>query len=228
MNKLIIGILFLAGCVQTGPGVRADIPDLVVDWSEANVWYVDSPYLHGTSFFVTQNTLVTACHVAAGGTDENGDGIKRGVIRNFNKSQVLTFSVVSCNEEFDIAILRVNPSYPITVYDTELRRSQPKTWTTVYGVGYPMQIEIQIITQGHWAGKNGKLNEYKQETYIVTTPIILGDSGGPVVIVENGRVVIVGARLAVLSLYNGHSTDHVLHLAVTASSKQILKVIGET
>ena len=76
---------------------------------------------------------------------------------------------------------------------------QPKEDTKVYAIGYPLGM-AQVVTEGRVQGPlfyDMSDPQGMQYRMLTTIAVVFGNSGGPVVIVENGQFKLVGIVSAV-------------------------------
>ena len=156
-----------------------DIPTEVVDWMEANVVKIDIGQGTGSGFFINPNTVVTACHVA--------NNWKTLYLEQKGNDKRYPAEVVACDEEADIALLKLEKELPDTLR-TVIGEKNPRVGKTTYGGGYPLGLPLTIM-YGHWQNKDPESNSIMNSAHVVP-----GDSGGPLVIWEDGEVKVVGVR----------------------------------
>jgi S1-C subfamily serine protease len=128
----------------------------------------------GSGFIVSEDGLaVTAAHVvdkAAKVTVIDREGAE------------LECSVLSCDAETDVALLRLpEGKYPAL----EVTNAAPASGAVLRAMGYPIKDTL-IITEGLCAAPSAKVND--KERTLVTCDIVNGMSGGPV-LDRFGRVV---------------------------------------
>ena len=177
LKGIALFILLMFAPVQS---VTAEnIPQPVVDWMEANTVKVYVGTGTGSGFFINPTTVVTACHVAG--------KWKTIYISPEGTEERFPAQVVKCDEEADLAVLKLEDNLPETVH-TVLAKENPRIGFTTYGGGFPLGLPLSIF-EGHWQ-RQGSIGQ----SYMNSTHVVPGDSGGPLVIWEDGEVKIVGVR----------------------------------
>lgn len=224
MNRFIrYGILalisiFSIGCALT-PAEEGDIPDKVVAWSLDNVWKVHSGRGSGSGFALNDNYFITACHVV--------DGVKEDpVVTNGRDTRLIMLEVISCNKDVDVAVLKVK--YPEDSLDASPGNHLWKGATLgkgVWGAGHPLGMNL-VITEGHYG--SGAEGSRIPNAVIITSPTIMGDSGSPVLALHNGRVVVIGLRVAIRVVRVGFAGMNLVpHLTIMTPATNIIKAIHD-
>ena len=207
-NNIVADDLYIDNRVESKP---TDVPQEIVEYSQKYVWKVVVNGGSGSGFWVTSNVFMTACHVIQ-------EAKLAKVVDSTDKIEK-ELAVVSCNMDTDISILQ-----PVEVgsYEDEkqivrVSKSTPQQGTTVYGAGYPLGLPL-TITAGHW-----QLPMPEQERQIFTAPTISGDSGSPLLVVRDGKVQVVGIRLAVWTMSTRSNGGMFLlpHIAVASTGGQL-------
>ena len=187
---LVTGILALVLMFATVRVRADDIPEPVINWAEANVVDITLPNGGGSGWFYKHNIVITACHVV-----DNGGG---AVLLSQEGSKVkYVAEVIACNKVLDLAILKLNGTFPDTLR-TVLAKKNPRTGKTVYGTGYPVGLPL-LIFDGHWQRKS----TWESGHYITSAHTLPGDSGSPLLIFKDGEVKVVGVRTGMLSVKKG-------------------------
>jgi hypothetical protein len=149
-----------------------------------------------------QTFYITASHVVEGETTLLGEYFTNGKeILNVVTHRTELF-VERTNEVLDYALL--SGREPNQGYCYKLADRLPDFMEEVYAVGSPMG-EPTIITDGH------VIRPYDDRTWVVTAPIVFGNSGGPVISKRTGEVVGITIAVAILDPWSGIPVYH-LHL----------------
>jgi len=190
-TSLVAGIILtIAGC-NTLPTFAAtgDIPPQIIAWAESNVVKVHAGRHIGSGFFISPTKIVTNCHVVAPWA---------GVYISKEGSDTLyRANVEVCNKEEDMALLELHDEIPDSL-PTYIARDNPRTGQATYSTGYPTALPL-IVTQGNWQRQNNLPENFK-DSYIDTGHAINGNSGSPVLILQNGKVVVISVKEAVLNI----------------------------
>jgi S1-C subfamily serine protease len=175
-------------------------------WGDEHVWitknYVDDKqeihdgvndtYVgggHGSGVWIDDTTMVTACHVA----DEDDE------LYAFDlEGKNARFVVGVCDKDRDFAVLsRISNGAgghrPEHIQFAPL----PPRGTSVYVIGFPADNRL-TVTGGHFVGApRGVYGEDPKEgMYAITSEAYGGNSGGAVVILEDGVVKLIGILTA--------------------------------
>ena len=205
LKRLLLS-LFLVAFIQPTAIAVGDIPRAVVEFSENNVWRIQheaGSEAHGSAVWIDENTALSVCHVAK--------HYKVVLATNWDNSKGVALDVVFCDKETDIAVLKRHPADtggPVTKKIAV--GPPPKKGTSLLAIGYPFNFP-QVITFGHYQQKvteDGKIRHH------ITVPIQPGNSGGPVITYENGKITVVGLITSVFtkrlfrgSISIGHATQ---------------------
>lgn len=215
MRWLILSIFLLTGCA-TAPD--NSIPAKIVEWSESNVWQVVTDQGgYGSAFWISPRHALTNCHVVR--------DLPTVVVENNSRSLVLPMSVRSCNMDEDIALLVYTPEgpAPFDMKPTRIADENPERGQMLYGIGYPLAGSM-VITSGHYQGYD--IRDIGR--YVITTPIIFGDSGGPAVYLNNGEVTVIGIRSGIRGIPSGFgATFYITHLVSIRDSQAVQKFIKD-
>ena len=175
VKGLILALLLVFAAERVS---SADIPKEVITWAESNVVsIVVGVGGSGSGFFVSPDTVVTACHVATGW---------ESLYITHQGTRYLT-TIDKCDAEADLALLKLEGELPDTVR-TVIAKENPRVGKLTYGTGYPLGLPLTVF-EGHWQ-KQGP----NTASYINTTHTVPGDSGSALVIWEDGQVKVVGVR----------------------------------
>ena len=226
MRKLLAGLLLL---LTTTVIAHESIPDKILDWTYKNVWSVGTKAGAASGFWVSSDIFVTACHaVSQVDYAKNGDALV--FVVNNQDTRLIQLKLEICDTDRDIAILTPYESNGNDKFETEPTeiKDMPPLGTALYTPGFPLGLPL-VITQGHVASK--LIQSFKDGGQIITNPTIMGDSGSPVLVLENCEVKVVGIRLAVKGLPQGNGftrfTDYMTHITIAGPGTNILKVIKD-
>ena len=187
--------------------VHADVPKIVVDWLESNVVKVHAGKQTGTAWFIEPDLLVTSCHVTLPWKMvyiSKGDGKK------------YPSYVLICDKKKDIALIKLYAGIPDSVRTT-IAENTPRVGKTTYGGGYPGPLPL-IIVQGIWQRQGSKKLDY---SYINLSHAVNGDSGSPILIVEDNEVKVVTILEAVLN-YGGQKYENLTFVLDPAVFREFL------
>ncbi len=202
----------MAGCTSLPDN---SIPREIVEWSEANVWKVDTLGKSGSGFWINETQLITNCHVVYGA----GNTV---TVENYDRTLILPVSVKACDRDADMAILVYSEDMPVDVMPTAISEDIQKG-QVIYGPGYPLGGSL-LLSMGHYMGPDPRWGNRP----IITADVIFGDSGSPALTLDwRGRVVVVGIRSGMRGFRNGYSTFFVTHIASIRDSTQMRKFLGE-
>ena len=143
----------------------------------------------------------------------------------FNQQDTRLFwmDVESCNPETDVAVLKrtIDTEIDSEFSFTEIKGKSPRQGTALYGPGHPLMMPL-VIKTGHYQHKIQDPRAGLNDAHIITVPTIPGDSGSPVIGLENREVVIYGIRVAV-RVYSTWSLRQILpDLTIMTSGHNIL------
>lgn len=222
MNKLLSAVLalwILAGCQTANHG---SMPEEIVEFAETRVMLITDGERKGSGsgFILTNDIVVTACHVVNNTPNPVG----------YSDDYVSEFITVYCDEDSDIAILKWTGGMPINVEPMLVDDVLPRQGQLVYGAGYPLGLPL-TITHGFWQRKIEETN--RTEAYLISAPTINGDSGSPVLVLDDkGKVHIVGMRVAIrgMPLYGarmgfGSLQAPLTHIVLAVPSTLIFEAI---
>ena len=185
----------------------ANLPSQILQWSNDHVYKLQTSAGVGSGFFISNTTLVTACHVV--------EGQERA--RVFNHANFYIMTVDKCDTDLDIAILSREVDKEST-WEATINTKPPEQGLSVYGAGYPLGYPL-YISQGHVQN-----NYLDKGVFFLSANTISGDSGSPVLSIdEKGKIQIEGVRIAVM----GKSGKELYpHLALAQSGVSINKVLA--
>lgn len=218
-TSLLAGTVFLGGCQKD----FGDIPKDIVEFSENRVFLLkpETANGNGSAIRLTNDIMISACHV----TDKH----ERMVARNSKQLEFLVKRLV-CDKEHDISILQIVDIDRNEVESVPLEEFTPNTGDLIYGPGHPLGMPL-MITHGHW--QRLIIDSGKGRAYMITSPTVNGDSGSPVLIYDEGKVKLVGIRVAVRAMpaYGGFGGMQigipVTHLALVIPSDVVQHVLIE-
>lgn len=187
----VLGLIlaFSLGC--SSPRGPQDIPPEVVSWSYDNVYNLRyGEQKRGSTFWINQNHLITACHVV---NKDTGD--KQWIARSYDWKIKIPVKVEMCDTGSDLALLSALTPNPRKVQKTYIQTKLPVMGKQLFASGYPHLYGL-LITHGHYQGIDW--SEFTKNppgiAHYVTAPTISGDSGSPLLDYSRGRVYVVGVR----------------------------------
>ena len=194
-SLLLSTFMLLGSCAAT----KTDqIPDLVMEWTKENVWKVKiSEDAHGSAFWLSDTFLLGACHTFPKKLRKNVE------IKNNGRS--LRVDVVLCDTKLDLALLFCE-NCKFKPKPTKILLEKPKIGQHVWGSGY-----------GSTFGKNishGYIQKQKdgdKKYYIASINTIQGESGGPVFIVVDNHITVIGMKLFIGVMVDKYKIDHYVH-----------------
>ena len=210
MTVMIALVIILAACA-TIP-YSQDIPEKVVEWNETNSWKVIAGETTGTTFWLTEDTLITACHIV--------DEVEKIFVQSPNKDHLVSVEKVACSSVYDLALLKFNDE-PIDFkpLPTIIAPEMPRRGTVLYSGGYALGKSM-MLTKGY-------LQTQQDKGYITSVSTVGGDSGAPVVMFKDGKVLVVGVRVAVMVLPMGLFKDIITHISRMKGSAQLIEFLKE-
>ena len=191
-TKATLVLLVVIVVLGIGTSRGEDIPKPVVDWIEKNVVKIYAGQGGGSGFFVAPDLVVTACHVT--GPWKTVYISPEGYLNRY-PAQVL-----ACDEAADLALLRLYENKPKSEI-TYIAKENPETGKATYGSGYPIGLPLTIF-DGHWQRPSSL-------GYMNSTHVVPGDSGSPLLILEDGKVQVVGVRVSMLKAGESKATEQV-------------------
>ena len=192
------GIVIALALMFASVRVDADVlPQVIIDWASTNVVKVHVGLgTSGTAWFITPTKLITACHVTGSWVTGN--------ISPEGDSKMYPFKVLACNKQDDIALLELTGDLPNSV-PTIIAMNTPELGQATYGAGYPTALP-QIVTHGHWQRQAGPILE---GSYVDLGHALGGDSGGPIMVLEQGVVTVVTLREGVYKTSNDQTHENI-------------------
>lgn len=158
----------------------------------------------GTGVIIDNNKVLTALHVIAGSANCI-------ILDNKNKDYVI--SKVNFDEEHDLALLTTTVKFKSHVSLAKELYEYAPIWT----IGFPINFNY-IVSEG----RNNGQHEIIDWVNMTSMPIIFGNSGGPVFVVENGVIKLSGLVDAIAS-YNKQPIYHISMIINLRTIKQFLK-----
>ena len=198
-KKILVAFAVLFASVTS---TYADsIPKAVINWVEANVVQVtvytpDGTMARGSGFLISPKLVMTSCHVV--------DGFAGSLVSQQGDDRLHTVTVLKCDRDKDLALLSIDDKVLPSTY-TAVANQVPRFGTQTFSAGYPTGMPL-IVVEGHWQSLAPDKNEY---LYLDTNHTLPGDSGSPVLILDEGVVQIVGVRTAVLTDPVGHMYPYI-------------------
>ena len=200
----------------SGFTANGDIPPQVVDWARTNVWKVHIGRGAGSGFAYDKDTVITACHVVRSTPKD-----QLLWLTNDRDTRVVFVQTKSCNEDTDIAVLKVRFGDDLNPSPTVLRQ-ETRQGKVVWGAGHPLDMAL-VITQGHIQTPDD--TDHALNGRFITSATIFGDSGSPVLAMYKGQVAVVGIRVSILaasvSLGFGSIPNLMPHLTLMSPAKNI-------
>lgn len=182
-RKAVIALILCFALVRVD---AAPLPPEIVSWAETNVYDLATPPIGGGSaFFIGVDTLLTACHVVEGKVNVFVFKYEKN-----NPTQRFWGQVTACDVENDIALIKLS-TIPSDTQRTTIADKNPERGDVVFQAGYPLGMPL-IIRDGHWQ------QQYDSQ-YLFTGYTMPGDSGSPLLILEDGEVKVVGLITSLLS-----------------------------
>jgi len=229
-NLFILALILPILSCDTSPS-NYDIPLPVVTWIQSNVWKVNREDGAGTGsgFWISDTQMITACHVA--------EGHKYIQVEDNLKQYDLVLYVTVCDKEADLALLTYRGRSAFKPMKTIISDEDYRQGITTWGGGYS-RGETLIITFGHLQLKDLEPSIGR----LTTTPTEKGASGSPLIVFEDGKIIVVGVRVAMKAsmspvveatpfglridplLFSNTSISHMVYIK---TCKAILKFIEE-
>ncbi len=141
----------------------------------------------------------------------------RNIPDQLPEDKTLVYTIEAFDKELDIAIVSVISGYEIPVL--ELETDGFKQWDPVFSLGYPMSTGI-AFSEGyveHYIDHMGR--------WTVSAPITFGNSGGPVMSKDTGRVIGVTVSIAAINM--GFSTAYIWHLHQIIPTTNVFPLLEE-
>lgn len=225
---VVIGAAVVFSCAKA-----QNIPKSVVDFAQERVFKIHTlPKTGmGSAILLTPHIMITACHVVSDYTT----GMKLLGSQDHSLRQ-LELKTIWCDPETDVAVLQVIGGGIPDVAPLPISNVPPRQGTEVYGLGHALGGPL-IITVGHW---QSIVDKYRAGSYLYSAPTIGGDSGSPLVYIENGKVRVAGIRLAIFFAPTGGAqiampfgnaarpTYGVHHYAIAAPGHMVNDAIRES
>ena len=208
---IILLVVLFSGCASIA-NYSYDIPEQIVEWSKTNVWKILVDRGTASAFWINETMLITNCHVVEG----RGNIIAQDSSLHWN----IDLTVKACDSLVDLALLEYKgDSIDFVPLKTIIAKTLPRPGKAIYGPGYPLGNPLLIVT-GHW-------QFVEDDGYTVTAAFVEGDSGSPALILEGGRVIVVGVRTEFMVLRKWFGPVFFPHLATVRDSEKILKFLRE-
>jgi S1-C subfamily serine protease len=200
--KLTLLALLLAGCTtfKIDPVQTVKAAEFKITCGEGS----------GSGILLEGGKILTASHVVGSGTSCTASTEGR---------VSYPLKVGKNSPEVDLATLEFIGEKP-PVKGIPLAKQNPPQYTFVYIMGHPLGFDTQVLTSGAYQGDLDKLEV--PGIALVTAPITFGNSGGPVIAIENGHPVLIGIVDAIPASQN--SPTYHLGLVVNLETiKEFLK-----
>jgi hypothetical protein len=223
--SVIAGIILaigLSGCGTTDSLKQYDIPPQIVKWSQDNVWQIITEYGSGSGFSISEDTVITACHVVSRYNHEEASVPLHILQDRYGKHPRMAFMVVkSCNKETDIAVLTWIHGDPLNSTFQGFH-PRPAMGKGVWGTGHALGGDLEI-TQGHAMREERQFPEAPPNTFYTTTLTLPGDSGSALVALYDGVPLVIGVRYAVRQFRLGFANVGLaMHLTLVSPTRNIL------
>lgn len=173
--KLTLLALLLAGCTTFSID-----PIQTVKVAEFKIVCGDST---GSGVLLESGKILTASHVV--GENKNCTASTEGRVS-------YPVRVSKNSPEVDLALLEFSGyvgSKP-DVKGIPLAKQEPPQYAYVFVMGHPLGFDTQVFTSGTYQGDLDKVDV--PGIGLITAPITFGNSGGPVIAIENGKAVLIG------------------------------------
>jgi V8-like Glu-specific endopeptidase len=148
------------------------------------LWVVMLPtFEEGTAFSIANNLIVTAAHVVLNENDKPVDGIE--IYKAFDQDNTYTLEVLEFNKSADVAICRIKEHFEETSF-FEIDSVLTKNLTLL---GFPSFQSLQHKPHSSECNLMFKTKIFEHDFFSINTPIIGGNSGGPII---NSEKKVVG------------------------------------
>jgi S1-C subfamily serine protease len=205
MKALLAAVLslVLVGCAP----VEAPKAHTLVSFEQvrAATWRLESEDGACSAVLIAPEKLLTAAHCQ--GPDMKVEGREAIVIK--------------VNKEADLMLLLVPglscPCVPVAEVNGVIDEK-------VYTVGYPLGY-AQVLTEGRVQGEFVQDVDELAHLFMLTSPVVFGNSGGPVLVIRDGEWQVVGivSRVVVLPMGFGYSV--IAHLGFAVRTDVINKFL---
>jgi serine protease Do len=200
--KLTLLALLLAGCTtfSIDPIQTVKVAEFKVTCGEST----------GSGILLENGKLLTASHVV-------GDG--KACKASTEDKVTYPLKVDKNSSAVDLALLSFSGTAP-TVKGITVSKEDPPQYSYVFVMGHPLGFDTQVLTTGTYQGPVDK--DEVPNLDLMTAPITFGNSGGPVIAIENGKPVLIGIVDAIPASLN--SPTYHLGLIVNLNTiKEFLK-----
>lgn len=214
---ILAGILALGigGCSSTSDFKSHDVPPQIIEFAHDNVWKIETERGSGSGFAISEDTVITACHVV-----KNADEV---ILYNMRDTRLVMVDVKSCDQETDIAVLKWQSGDKLNSDFTGFH-PVPKMGKAVWGAGFGLGSDL-LVTQGHM-GQADTMHDGLKGRWYITAPTVMGDSGSPAIALFNGIPKVIGVRVAGRNARVGWTGQMlVTHMILITPTKDILAEI---
>jgi serine protease Do len=170
--KLTLLALLLAGCTtfSIDPIQKVKVAEFKITCGEST----------GSGIILESGMLLTAAHVV-------GDN---KVCKASTEGKVsYPVKVVKNSVAADLATLEFIGTKP-DAKGIPLAKQDPPQYAYVFVMGHPLGFDTQVFTTGTYQGDLDPVDV--PGVGLITAPITFGNSGGPVIAIENGKPVLIG------------------------------------
>ena len=196
MKWIVMVLLLTSGCATLGLQ-DINLPKQVLTYYDKNTWQISNDRMTGTAFHVSPVLLITNAHVVVP-KDVNEFGHKmvvpptQFVLTKEDREGEVALSIVSIDEDLDLALIRC----PLCPEEGELAPYvlSDKVFdkgTRAFGGGYGL---------GLFSIHTGFLQSREDDYMYSDVPKAPGDSGSPLIVMENNIAHVVGVRIAVANM----------------------------
>lgn len=170
--KLTLLALLLAGCTtfSSDPIQSVKVAEFKIVCGEST----------GSGILLESGKILTASHVV---------GDNKACTASTEGRVSYPVRVSKNIPEVDLATLEFIGTKP-AVKGVSLAKQEPPQYAYVFVMGHPLGFDTQVFTSGTYQGDLDKVEV--PGIGLITAPITFGNSGGPVIAIENGKAVLIG------------------------------------
>lgn len=176
----------------------------------------DGNFYYGTGFFISADGYIaTAGHVVVGGNTIPEPFIRKVYVQIYPENIMVEGVVVGVDRIYDIGLIKVNLSNR-KYFEWENSRNV-EIGSYAVTIGHPLGKHVQSITSGIVSDNNAQDYSWMPESVLVDFTIIGGNSGGPVINLNEKVIGIVswGYDVGNFSL-NGSASSYVAEKVITS------------